>query len=80
MVSYPYIGAKAFLYRKTINFVYVKIMKDVVVESGSRHIGKVIFVKDGLPTLVCKDGLIELIDIRNDENRLIKLNFRSKFN
>jgi methionyl-tRNA formyltransferase len=54
--------------------------KDVVVESRSRHIGKVIFVKDGLPVVACKEGLIQLVDIRDDESSPVFVNFRSKFN
>ena len=79
-VGYPYDGAKAYLNRKTINFVDVKVIKDVAVESRSRHIGKVIFIKDGLPVVVCKEGLIQLVDIRDDESSPVFVNFRSKFN
>jgi len=79
-VGYPYDGAKAYLNGKTINFVDVKVVKDVMVESRSRHIGKVIFIKNEHPVIVCKDGLIQLVDIRDDEGSPIFVNFRSKFN
>ncbi len=79
-VGYPYDGAKAYLNGKIINFIDVKVIEDVVVESRSRHIGKVIFVKNGYPVVVCEEGLIQLVDIRDEESNSFFVNFRSKFN
>lgn len=54
-------------------------MEDVVIEHRERHIGKVIFIKDAFPVIVCKKGLICLVDIRNEEDESLMINFRSRF-
>ena len=50
-----------------------------MVELRDRHIGKVIFIKNGAPVVICKEGLIQLTDIRDNKNNLVFLNFRSRF-
>ena len=79
-VGYPYDGAKAYLDGKIINFIDINVMNDVVIENRARHIGKVIFIKNGFPVVVCQKGLIQLVDIRDDKNNPIALNLRSRFN
>ena len=78
-VGHPYDNAKAYLNGEVIKFVDVEIFKDVVVENRDRHIGKVLFYKNGVPIVVCKDGLIGLKDIRDDKDNLVLVNFRSRF-
>jgi methionyl-tRNA formyltransferase len=78
-VSYPYDNAKSYLNGKIVKFVDVEIIEDIFVENRERHIGKVIFIKDGVPVVVCRDGLIGLKDIRDSENNEIFVNFRSRF-
>jgi len=79
-VGYPYDGAKVYLDGKIINFIDINVMNDVVIENRARHIGKVIFIKNGFPVVVCQKGLIQLVDIRDDKNNPIALNLRSRFN
>lgn len=78
-VGYPYDNAKAYLNGQTIKFVDIEIVENVFVENRERHIGKVIFIKDGLPIIVCRDGLISLVDIRDVEDNSMFIDFRSRF-
>ena len=38
------------------------------------------FIKNKLPIVICQKGLIKLVDIRDDENNVIDIKFRSRFN
>ncbi len=78
-VSYPYDNAKANLNGEIIKFIDVEIVEDVLVEHRDRHIGKVIFIKDGIPIVVCSDGLIGLKEIRDKDDNEMFINFRSRF-
>lgn len=78
-VGYPYDNAKAYLNGEIIKFMDVDIVEDVCVEHRERHIGKVIFIKEKIPVVVCSDGLIGLRDIRDENDNKIFINFRSKF-
>ncbi|RXJ95864.1 hypothetical protein CRU94_04430 [Arcobacter sp. AHV-9/2010] len=77
-VGYPYDNAKAYLNSEVVKFIDVKIIEDVKVEYRDRHIGKVIFIEDGVPVIVCKKGLIGLVDIRDENDNLLNINFRSR--
>ena len=76
--SYPYDNAKAYLNDKIIKFINVEIIDDVKVENRKRHIGKVIFIQDS-PIIVCKKGLLKLVDIRDENDCKLNINFRSRF-
>ena len=78
-VGYPYDNAKAYLNSEVVKFIDVEIVQDVVVENRERHIGKVIFINNFVPVIVCSDGLIGLKDIRDKDNNEIFINFRSRF-
>lgn len=78
-VGYPYDNAKAYLNSEVVKFIDVEIVQDVVVENRERHIGKVIFINNFVPVIVCNDGLIGLIDIRDENNNEMFINFRSRF-
>ncbi len=78
-VGYPYDNAKAYLNSEVVKFLDVEIVEDKVVEDRERHIGKVIFIKDGMPIVVCNDGLIGLRDIRDENDNEMFINFRSRF-
>lgn len=78
-VGYPYDNAKAYLNDEIVKFLDVEVAEDVAVEHRERHIGKVIFKKDGKPVIVCSDGLIVLKDIRDKEGNEIVINFRNRF-
>ena len=78
-VGYPYDNAKAYLNGEIVKFIDVEIVEDIVVEHRERHIGKVIFIKDGMPVVVCSDGLIGLKEIRDENDNEVFINFRSRF-
>ena len=52
---------------------------DVIIENRNRHVGKVIFIKNDLPVVVCQKGLIQLVDIKDNKNNRIHPRFRSRF-
>ena len=76
--SYPYDNAKAYLNGKIVKFIDVEVVDDVKVENRKRHIGKVIFIQDS-PVIVCKKGLLKLVDIRDEKDNKLMINFRSRF-
>jgi len=78
-VGYPFDNAKTYLDDNIVKFIDVNLIKDVKIENRKRHIGKVIFIKDGYPVVVCKKGLISLVDIRDEEDKNFMINFRSRF-
>ena len=78
-VGYPYDNAKAHLDNQVVQFIDVKIFDDVEIEDRKRHIGKIIFITDGYPVVVCKKGLIGLVDIRDMNDKNLMINFRSRF-
>lgn len=78
-VGYPYDNAKAYLNGQIVKFVDVTIIEDVEIEHRNRHIGKVIFIKNRIPVIICNNGLIGLKNIRNKNDNEILINFRSKF-
>ena len=78
-VGYPYDNAKVYLNGEIVKFIDVEIVEDIVVEHRERHIGKVIFIKDGMPVVVCSDGLIGLKEIRDENDNEVFINFRSRF-
>jgi len=77
-VSYPYDYAKAYLNGTVVKFVSVEVVEDVAIQHRSRHTGKVIFLNNK-PVLVCKRGLLQLNEIRDEKESHITINFRSRF-
>ena len=76
--GFPYDNAKVYLNGEVVKFIDVKVIYDLKVEHRKRHIGKVIFIKDGYPVIVCKKGLLKLVDIRDKDNNKLMINFRSR--
>lgn len=72
-VGYPYDNAKAYLNSEVVKFIDVETVEDVVVEHRERHIGKVIFIKNGIPVVM------GLKDIRDKDDNEMFINFRSRF-
>lgn len=79
-VGYPYDCAKARLNDEVIYFKEVDVLDDVVVEHRERHIGKVIFIEQGAPVVVCTQGLLVLKEITDANGKMAQINFRSRFN
>jgi methionyl-tRNA formyltransferase len=78
-VGYPYDNAKAYLNGKSVRFIDIELIEDVNIEHRERHIGKVIFIREGIIIVVCTTGLIGLKDVRDNEGNKIVVNFRSRF-
>ncbi|SFR49212.1 formyltransferase family protein [Thiomicrospira sp. ALE5] len=78
-VGYPYDSAKARLNDEVIYFKEVDLLDDVVVEHRERHIGKVIFIEQGAPVVVCTQGLLVLKEITDTNGKMVQINFRSRF-
>jgi methionyl-tRNA formyltransferase len=79
-VGFPYNCASTSLKDKKVRILDAAIFEDVKVEN--RHPGKIIFVKNGKPVVICGSGLIQLNSIIDDDTKeeLLPLaNFRIKF-
>lgn len=79
-VGYPYLGASTLVNGTLARVQEVEIMQDVTIEN--RVPGKVIFVKDGNPVIVCGKGLLKIVAGTFDETgaSLLPLTkFRSRF-
>jgi methionyl-tRNA formyltransferase len=74
-VGYPYGGARTWLQSKAIRLVRVKALDDVFVEN--RTSGKVIFVWDHKPIIVCGRGLIRIDEAILEETGQSALPFPS---
>jgi len=60
-VSFPYLGAATYLENDLFRIQSAEIIADEIIEN--RTPGKVIFVEDGCPIVVCGVGLLKLIEI-----------------
>ena len=78
-VGYPFDNAKVYLDENIIKFVKVKVLDDVTIKQRSRHIGKVIMIKDSYPVVICKKGLLSLLNIKTDKDDIPKISLRSRF-
>ncbi len=79
-VSYPYKGALSIVGGNLVRILEVEIVKDVVVEN--RTPGKVIFIEDNFPVVVCGRGLLKILQMVDNAKgtSLIPIkNFRTRF-
>ena len=80
-VGYPYKGAMTYINGESYRVLDVEIHPDVVVESRVNNIGKIIFMQDGCPVVVCRSGLLKILNFRqegaSDVNKTLP--FRSRF-
>lgn len=78
-VGSPYLGASSELNGEIVRVVRARAVEDVKIEN--RASGKVIFVRDGLPVVVCGKGLLLVEDAKNHEgDSVLPLKkFRSRF-
>lgn len=79
-VGPPFKGALTYVEGKGARISHSQIMKDVKIEN--RHVGKVIFMEEGLPVVVCGSGLLKILAISDDHshNSLLPLKkFRTVF-
>lgn len=78
-VGFPYGRAETMLNEKNIKIDEVEVIDDVCVEDRERHVGKVIFMKDGKPVVICGQGLLLLTSIDLTDSGFSHINFRSRF-
>ncbi len=79
-VGYPYKGAFTVINGMKARVIKCTVVKDVYIEN--RHPGKVLFLDDGIPTVVCGKGLIqinELVDEGMGSSLLPLSRFRVRF-
>ncbi len=79
-VGDPYDNAKAYLNGKLIKIYEAEVYQyDVLVINRERHIGKVIFMRNEMPVIICGKDLLLIKEIRDKDGNLLKINFRSRF-
>ena len=81
-VGYPYSGATARINGVRCIVNDVELVPDVYVENRSDHIGKVIFMKDESPVVVCGAGFLRIVSAKYADGTDLKFSsvkFRSRF-
>ncbi len=82
-VGFPYKGAKSYLNNKEVVIIdEVEVVNDLLIIDRDSHIGKVVFMQNDLPVIVCGEGLLKIIKLKfeNNDNDVLPLNkFRSRF-
>ena len=79
-VGYPYSGAFSLIHEQKVRIIDADPIEDVQVEN--RIPGKVIFIENGKPVIVCGKGLLrvnELVDDKTKQSILASLKFRTRF-
>jgi methionyl-tRNA formyltransferase len=79
-VGYPFSGALTLVDGKKARVLAATVVKDVNIPS--RHVGKVIFIDQGKPTVVCGGGLLKIEELISDEDGVSLLplkKFRTRF-
>jgi methionyl-tRNA formyltransferase len=79
-VGFPYKGASSTVDGQKVRITDAEVVPDVLIEN--RTPGKVIFVKDSKPIVVCGQGLLridELVDDKSNESMLPLGRFRVRF-
>lgn len=66
-VGMPYKGASTWIENKKIRIMDAEVVQDVTIEN--RHEGKCIFIDKGYPIIVCRKGLLKLLDVRTDDGK-----------
>jgi methionyl-tRNA formyltransferase len=68
-VSFPYKGASTICDGKLFRIIEAEVEPDVLIEN--RSVGKVIFVLEGKPVVICGDGLLRIIVAVDDDGKSI---------
>ena len=79
-VGLPYKGASTMLNGELARVLEADVVPDVTIEN--RVAGKVIFLRDGMPVVVCGEGLLRITQLVDDATRVSLLplkKFRSRF-
>lgn len=80
-VGDPYHGALTRLNDKVVRILDAEIRPDVQIEQRDRHVGKVLFLDNKLPTVICGSGLIKLrkYEDATSGQEIKEIPFRSRF-
>lgn len=80
-VGYPYKGAVTTMKGRLIRVIEAQVMPDVNVEDRSAHVGKVLFMDEGRPTVICGEGLLQLKEVADESGDSLvgKIPFRTRF-
>lgn len=82
-VGSPYKGASSYVndFSTVVRIISAEEIEDVSIENRKTSIGKVIFIRDKKPIVVCGEGLLCLHDVLyNDGSKMLPLKkFRTKF-
>lgn len=73
-VGFPYNGALTGIENKWYRVLNVELAEDVSIVR--RDVGKVIFLQDGEPTVVCGNGLLRITEMIDDESKQSSLPFK----
>ena len=77
-VGYPYKSACSMVDNRTVRIKKSTVIDDLKIEN--RDVGKVIFFKENYPVVVCKEGLLRLDLVEDEDRNEIKFQkFRLKF-
>jgi methionyl-tRNA formyltransferase len=77
-VGSPYQGAQAYLNGEKVFIDEVEVATDVNIEN--RTPGKIIFLQESTPTVVCGEGLLKILLMRDSYGKSLKISrFRSRF-
>lgn len=76
--GYPYKGACSHINGNKVRILDCEPLPDVHIIN--RDVGKVLFYQDGLPVVVCRNGLLKIIEMKNDnDDRVILSKTRVRF-
>lgn len=81
-VGFPYLGARTYLKKQEIVIEEVEKIQDIKIEDRETHIGKIIFMNNGEPVVICGKGLIKIkkATFRNSNESIFPLkSFRIRF-
>lgn len=80
-VGTPYRGAKSSFNDGVVRVIKARSVADVNIEDRMSHIGKIIFKHEGLPVVVCGEGLLKIISAEFSDSPLELKNipFRTRF-
>jgi methionyl-tRNA formyltransferase len=65
--GFPYKGASTYMDSSLVRITDVEEVQDVKIEN--RHTGKIIFMHDGMPVVVCGKGLLKITGINNENGK-----------
>lgn len=78
-VGSPYSGAITRLNEKKIRIFHAEVSSDVSIRERERHVGKIIFMKNNNPHVICGNGILEITDIQDENGPFKATKFRSRF-